>query len=130
MHTRSTLLFALLLAACGTPDGTDDSSDISESGDGLDRVGFYCATDDDCDGGYCEGVMCTAACDGEDFEQAACGEGNICHEGTCHMTCDDYEDCPLESAPDWTGGYMCGGPNSDYSTGIYTCFLHEEDPGG
>jgi len=80
----------------------------------------------------CLEVMCVIPCDGPNWDLESCPDGALCHQGYCYLICDDYTDCPLESEPpgDITGGYMCGGPNDDYSGDYYTCYLHPEDPGG
>ena len=111
-----------------------------EPEDPAAKLAHYCASDDDCDGGTCVEVMCMMECDGEDWDFASCPDGALCHEGYCHLICEDddhtYGDpgytCPQESIPDdvVTGGYRCGGPNSDYTQHIYTCYLNPTDPGG
>ncbi len=119
--------------------GCGDGADTTEAtGDGSSRLAWYCASTEDCDGGVCVEVMCMMPCSGPDFDAASCPDGAVCHRGMCHLVCetDDmpYEPgaCPEESVPagSGTGGYRCGGPNSDYSQHIYTCYLNPTDPGG
>jgi hypothetical protein len=111
--------------------GADTDSDPCTEGAAA-LLAHYCADDADCCGGVCPEVMCLIPCDGPDWDLASCPPGALCHQGYCHLICDDYTDCPLDSIPDdaTTGGYMCGGPNGDYSGDYYTCYLHPEDPGG
>jgi hypothetical protein len=120
------MLLWLMVTACDKGSGEGgDTAPVGET-----PVGEYCTSDADCGPGRCEEVMCTQDCDGADFSSEGCPADSICHQGSCFLVCDTVDDCPLDTAPDTTGGYMCGGPNGDYSEGTYTCYLHPEDPGG
>jgi hypothetical protein len=130
-------LAALGALACIVRNGKDDGSGTDEhtdssTADAAAKLAHYCESNEDCDGGVCLEVMCVIPCDGPDWDLASCPEGALCHQGYCYLICDDYVECPLDSEPpgSTTGGYMCGGPNSDYSGDYYTCYLHPEDPGG
>ena len=122
----SLALILLASQACG------DEGYTPPAGDGVEKLGHFCQGDQDCDGGRCEGVMCVLDCNGPDFDRGSCPEGALCHDGRCHLTCDSFEECPLDTdpGPPTTGGYRCSGPNDDFSEGTFTCFLNPEDPGG
>ena len=114
-------------------------------GDGASSIGYFCLDDKDCGGGECAENMCTTACDGEDFDLTSCPENSLCHQSQCHLICEDLTedirpgngepspapDCPDDSISGHVDvGYMCGGPNGDYTGDFYTCSVVLGDPGG
>ena len=133
LATLAAVVATAALTGCG---GTSPGSDAGPDGSvrsGADLLGRYCGDDGDCGaGGVCPEVMCLMPCEGEDWDLDSCPSGALCHQGLCHLICEDHEDCPADSVPPGTttGGYMCGGPNGDYSGDHSTCYLHPEDPGG